>query len=138
MSIHIFQRQLFQLFKRAHAHIAHHVEGNAVVDHIHQPLRNRRAGDRARHNNGQLGHTVKIHLTGANDKVHSLTGNNRRQQGSDHGNNGQDQRQCDQPGIGADQFQHTAERTLIHFLLLLAHKVFSTSSLLSWLRQISL
>ena len=138
VGIHIFQRQLFQLFKRAHAHIAHHVEGNAVVDHIHQPLGNRRAGDRARHGNGQLGHAAKIHLAGANDKIHGLTRNNRRQQGRHHRHNGQNQRQRDQPGIGTDQFQHAAERTLIHFLLLLAHKVFSTSSLLSWLRQISL
>ena len=70
--------------------------------------------------------------------VYRLAGDDRSQQGSDHSNHGQHQRQYHQPGIGADQLQYTAERALIHFLFPLAHKVFSTSSLLSWLRQISL
>ena len=138
VGVHIFQGQLFQLLKGAHTHIAHNVEGNTVVDHVHQPLRDSRAGYCARHGNGQLAHAAKVYLAGADNMVYRLAGDDRSQQGSDHSNHGQHQRQHHQPGIGADQLQHTAERALIHFLFPLAHKVFPTSSLLSWLRQISL
>ena len=119
-------------------HIAHDVEGNTVVDHVHQPLRDSRAGYCARHGNGQLAHAAKVYLAGADNMVYRLAGDDRGQQGSDHCDQRKCQRQDDHAGVGADQLQNAMDGVLVQFLFLLAHSVLATSSLLSWLRQISL
>ena len=138
VGIHIFERQNLQLAKRTDTHITHDLKGNAVIDDIHQPLGQRCAGNRGSHRYRNFAKACKINLTGSQDHIHGLAGQYRGQQSRDHCDQRKGQRQDDHAGIGADQLQDAMDRILVQLLLCLAHSVFATSSLLNWLRQISL
>ena len=138
VGIHIFERQNLQLAKRTDTHITHDLKGNAVIDDIHQPLGQRCAGNRGSHRYRNFAKACKINLTGSQDHIHSLAGQYRGQQSRDHCDQRKGQRQDYHAGVGADQLQDAMDRILVQLLLCLAHSVFATSSLLNWLRQISL
>ena len=138
VGIHIFERQNLQLAKRTDTHITHDLKGNAVIDDIHQPLGQRCAGNRGSHRYRNFAKACKINLTGSQDHIHGLAGQYRGQQSRDHCDQRKGQRQDDHAGVGADQLQDAMDRILVQLLLCLAHSVFATSSLLNWLRQISL
>ena len=138
MGVHIFQRQDLKLFKYAHTHIPHDLKGDAVVDNIHQPLGERRAGDRGRHSQCDAAKPLIIDLPGSHDLIDRPAGQHRCKQGGDNSDERQGKRQDDHAFVGTDQLQNALDRIAVKLLRCLAHSVLATSSLLSWLRQISL
>ena len=138
MGVHIFQWQDLKLLKHAHPHIPHDLKGDAVVDNIHQPLGERRAGDRGSHSQCDAAKPLIIYLPGPHDLIDRPAGQHRCKQGGDNGDECQCKRKNDHALVGADQLQNALDRIAVKLLRCLAHSVLATSSLLSWLRQISL
>ena len=138
VGVHIFQWQNLKLLKHAHPHIPHDLKGDSVVDNIHQPLGERRAGNRGSHSQCDAAKPLIIYLPGPHDLIDRPAGQHRCKQGGDNGDERQCKRKNDHALVGADQLQNALDRIAVKLLRCLAHSVLATSSLLSWLRQISL
>ena len=80
----------------------------------------------------------KIHPAGAQNQVNPVTGQHRGIQGGHNGDCRQGQRKRNQQFVRGDQPPYAADCAGGSLQLFVAHSVLSTSSRLSWLRQISL
>ena len=121
VGIDVAQRQDLQFGKRLRAHIAHHLEGDLVVDGINHPLHRGRGGHHDGDAQDQAQDARHIHLAGADNQIDGPADEHGHIQRQRHGDGGQQHRQRHQPHIGTQIFQHLFHRARLRLLLCPAH-----------------
>ena len=137
VAVNVGQRQHLHVVKGLHPDVPHHLVGDAVVAQAHGPLGQGGHGDGHGQPHPDAGQRGKIHLAGAQDLVHRVAGQDGGVQGGGHRHGSQRQHQDDPGAVGGDQCQHPPDGGRVGAFGLFAHTVRDTSSLESWLRQIS-
>ena len=91
------------MLERLHADVAHHLEGDAVVHHVHQPLAD--GGDT--HGNakldGNLAQGREVDIALAHNQVHAAARKNGGIQRGKNGNSGKQQGEQHQTAVRLDQ-----------------------------------
>ena len=113
MGVDVAQRQLGDLAQRVLAQIPHHVERDAVVDDVHQPL-DHGGGRHADQDAGEDGHDGGEVHAGIQNLVDGVARQHGHIQRQRHGDAGQQEGQEGGPLVLADVFEHLLQNGPVH------------------------